>query len=319
MSIKKTLVILSYNVWMLDAPFRLGALDVKARGEALPQALSTTGADIIALQEVWSKKYKIDFAQKFKKLGYEYSFFENAPSNIWLRGIFGNGLLIVSKVPLQVPQVQSERVIAFRDYTRSDEYFAGKGALRVDVQAGPQTTISFYNTHLGAVSFNPLTRQYNSRHEKARQNQARELFNFVKSTHHQNPIILAGDFNTHYKIFSDDQLSHSYAPDHLSLTTSPYSESAMGLVDSYHALNGEFTEKYSHDTEMNLYGDHKPVYRFRAPRRTLDYIYVSKNKNIEVSHSEIALTENVQIPGRKQKLPLSDHFAILTRINLLIT
>lgn len=316
MSVKKTLIILSYNVWMLDAPFQLGALDVKARAAAMPQALSATGADVIAMQEVWSPKHKILFTEEFKKLGYNYSFYENGPSRFWLRGFFGNGLLIVSKVPLIKPESKSERVMSFSHYTRLDEYFAGKGALRVDLQIDTANTISFYNTHLGAVSFNPLTRDYNSRHESARQQQAKELFSFIKSTHQQNPIILVGDFNAHYKIFSEDQLSHSYRPDHLSLTTHPYSQDALALVDSFHSHNGELTGQYSHGAEKNPYVNHAPVYRFRVPQRTLDYIYVSKNEKLEIAHSEILMTENVLIPGRSQELPLSDHFAILTRINL---
>ncbi len=317
MFIKNTLTILSYNVWMLDAPFKLGALDVKARAAAIPQVLCETGADVIALQEVWSSRHKKFFAEEFKKLGYEYSFYENAPVNLLMRRLFGNGLLIVSKVPIVKSKSKHERVMAFSHYTRSDEYFAGKGALSVDLQVTPEITISFYNTHLGAVSVNPKTGRSDLLHEQARQRQAGELFSFIKKTHKKNPIIVVGDFNTHYKIFEEDGLTHSYAPDHQNLTTFPYSETGMALIDSYHSINGEFSEKYTHDTAMNLYGDHMPVYRFRAPKRTLDYIYVSRNEQLEICHSEIVLTENILIPGRAKPLPLSDHFGILTRINLL--
>lgn len=316
MSFKKTLVILSYNVWMLDAPFQLGALDVEARGAALPQAISRTGADVIALQEVWSPKHKAQLAVGLKQQGYEYSYYENAPRRWWLRGVFGNGLLIASKIPLNKPEVKNERVMSFNTYTRHDEYFAGKGALNVNLQITPQMTVSFYNTHLGAVSYNPLTRRYNHKHELARQNQAQELFNFIKATHRENPIIVAGDFNAHYKIFSEDRLSHTYGPDHLNLTTYPYSEKAMGLIDSYHALNGEFTDQYTHDADINLYHEHRPVYKFKSPQRTLDYIYVSKNEKLEVAQSQVALTENILIPGRSKALPLSDHFGVLTRIEV---
>lgn len=316
MSFKKTLTILSYNAWILDAPFKLGALDVKARAAALPAALAETGADVMALQEVWSSKYKKFFLQELKKYGYEYSFYENAGSNLFLRGLFGNGLLVVSKVPILKPDLKNERVMSFRHHTRIDEYFAGKGALRVDLQPTTEMTISFYNTHLGAVSFKPQLGRTDPRQEQARQAQAEELFKFIQSTHKENPIIVAGDFNTHYKIFSEDGLSHSYAPDHLNLTSGPYSDRGMALVDSFHLINGEFSEKFTHDTEKNLYGDHMPVYRFRAPRRTLDYIYVSQNEQLEIGQSEIVLTENVLITGREKPLPLSDHFGILTRINL---
>ncbi len=317
MSQIRTLTILSYNAWMLDAPFKLGALDVKARAAAIPKSLCETGADVIALQEVWSSRHKKFFADEFKKLGYEYSFYENAPFNWLLRRLFGNGLLIVSKVPLVKSNLRHERVMAFSHYTRRDEHFAGKGALFVNLQVTPETTISFYNTHLGAVSMNPKTGRVDLSHEQARQNQAVELFKFIKETHKENPIIVVGDFNTHYKIFSEDGLSHSYAPDHQNLTAFPYSEKGMALIDSFHSIHGEFSEKYTHNTEKNLYGDHRPVYRFRAPNRTLDYIYVSRNEDLEICHSEIVLTENILIPGRAKPLPLSDHFGILTRIKLL--
>lgn len=310
----KKISILTYNAWMVDAPFNLSSLDIPARAKAMPQALSETGADVIALQEVWPDKYKIQFIQEFKKYGYIHSFYKNLSSGILYRGYVGNGLLILSKIPLQIPKSNNEVAMSFSDFTRLDEYFSGKGALHVNLLLTEKKVISFYNTHMGAVSFEPEKKTYNLKHESVRQSQGQELFQFIKTTSSSNSMILVGDFNVNFKGSDKENLPALPATDFQRLTCLPISENCLGLKDSFTSIHGDKVTEFTVDAEMNHYIDRSPIYRYHAPKRTLDYIFVSDDAFFKIKSSKIVLKDLLILPDRKESLPLSDHFGVLTEL-----
>ena len=129
-------------------------------------------------------------------MGYPYSYYEDLSPSWLLRGFFGNGLVIVSKYPLETLPELHQRVLGFTDYTRPDEYFACKGVLHVRVNVPGWGLINLYDTHYGAESYEPELKKFNSKQESIRINQAQELFDFIKNTQNDLPVLLMGDLNS---------------------------------------------------------------------------------------------------------------------------
>ena len=307
---------LTYNVWMVDAPFSMVSQDIEARAAAIPLEIKKTGADIVALQEVWPDRKKEDMIKIFKENGYPFSFYEDLSPSIFLRGLVGNGLLIVSKFPLESSPHQEERVMGFSDYTRRDEYFARKGALHVRARIDGWGVLNLYNTHLGAESYTPELKQFDKENEVNRQKQALELFGFIKATQDHDPSILMGDFNSHPKALIDGVFSLDDLPDYHRLTCSPVGLNCLDLRDSYRALHLNEDFPATVDPDKNPYVGQAVVYKAKPPPRTIDYIFIANSPSIKLISSEVTLQNSIEIAGRAAKLPLSDHFAVLTRIEL---
>lgn len=314
-----TLKIVTYNTWLLDLPFNMGSRDIAARLNIIPQELAKLDADIIALQEVWSPRARQKLASEFYKKGYLYSQEESLPANWLLRGWLGNGLLVVSKYPLAHISNQNERVLSFSTFTRPDEYFAGKGAVHMRVQIPDFGEISFYNTHLGAVSFNPKAQAFDSSHEQSRRQQSRELIEFIRKTHEERPIILAGDFNAHFKTYHQGGYTEEYGEDYKSITcTTGAADNCLNLLDSYKSLNTDAKVKATASPLTNQYIGASYFYKNPAPEQVIDYIFVSSSSAMKVQESKIVLTEKLKIPNRSGELPLSDHYGVLTELQLIL-
>jgi endonuclease/exonuclease/phosphatase family metal-dependent hydrolase len=311
----KSLKILTYNVWMVQLPFELGSKDINARTAAIPHYAAQTGADIIALQEVWPDHRKISLARIFKKLGYPYSYFEGQNSTTF-RGMIGNGLFIVSKYPMFVAKDPKQRLLTFSSYTRTDEYPTYKGALRVKIQVPELGMIDFYNAHLGAVTFDTDKKTFDSEETRSREIQAWELYQFIQSTKSSEEVIVAADLNTHYKLFSNSKYTENYATDYTHLTClGASSAQCLNLRDTYREKNAEAERAATFDTANNIYAGPGGYFE-NEPPGMIDYIFVSRSKRFSVASSTLALNESVVIPARKDAKPLSDHYGVLTTLDL---
>jgi endonuclease/exonuclease/phosphatase family metal-dependent hydrolase len=62
--------ILTYNVWLAPS---LIARDVARRAARLPLAIARTGADIVALQEVWLGRHRDALVRDLNHAGYPHS------------------------------------------------------------------------------------------------------------------------------------------------------------------------------------------------------------------------------------------------------
>lgn len=313
---EKTLNVLTYNVWMVDVPFKMASQDIEARAAAIPAEVAKTGADIIALQEVWPDKFKIQLADDFKKLGYKYSYFEDLPYSLLLRGIIGNGLLIVSKYPIETPAEQAQRVLGFTDFTRPDEYFARKGALHVKALIPDWGAVNLYDTHYGAVSFDADELQFDMSHETSRQKQAHELIDFIKKTSGDAPVLLMGDFNSYSKKFFKDKFTDELVPDYSEMTCASKNQKCLGLCDSFHDSHPLEAMVPTVDPDHNPYVGTAALYKARSAPRMIDYIFVSKSPKIAVAASSVVLANPLTIKGRNGSLPLSDHYGIMTSLSL---
>jgi endonuclease/exonuclease/phosphatase family metal-dependent hydrolase len=311
----RPLKILTYNVWMVQLPFELGSKEINARTAAIPHYIAQTGADIIGLQEVWPDHRKISLTRIFKKLGYPYSYFESQNSTSF-RGMIGNGLLIVSKFPMFVSKNLQQRLLTFSSYTRADEYPTFKGALRVKIQVPELGMIDFYNAHLGAVTFDSKKKTFDAEETRSREIQAWEFYQFIQSTKSSDEVIVAADLNTHYKLFSDSKYSENYATDYSHLTCSgSTSAQCLSLRDTYREINGVANATATFDTANNIYAGPGGYFE-NEPPGMIDYIFVSNSNRLNVTGSRIALSDSVVIPGRKEAKPLSDHYGILTTLEV---
>ena len=274
----RQLKVLTYNVWMVPFVFELISRDIEARSAAIPAELAKTGADIIALQEVWSNEKKKSLSANFKKEGYPYSYYEDVPASWLLRGLFGNGLVVISKFPFETLPELNQRILSFTDFTRPDEYLARKGALHVRVNIPDWGAINIYDTHYGAISYDAEQKKFNSQHESARIDQARELFDFIKKTKEDLPVLLMGDLNSNYSILFDGQYTDQYVADYIWLTCSPSSDDCLDLQDSFHRVNSYDKTVASVDGGRNPYVGSSVTYKGKAPPpRMIDYIFVSKS------------------------------------------
>ncbi len=312
-----TLKVLTYNVWMVDAPFKLGSLDIEPRAAAIPGFVAALNPDIVLLQEVWPDSQKLNLLSGFKKNGYPFSFYEDIPASILMRGLVGNGLLVISRYPIEPINDPSHRVLAFSDFTRPDEYFARKGALHVKVSVPELGSVDIYNTHLGAVSFIPEKRQFNQAYNSSRKNQMAELVQFIRKTRSTVPLILAGDINTHFKTYNGSEFTTDYVSDYSWLTClGARTADCLDLNNTFNSVHGEKHSAATSDHKTNAYGATSPVYTGHGPAQMLDYIYVSKSPRLEIAGSEVVFTSPLNIPEREKTLPLSDHFGVLTTFTL---
>lgn len=153
-----TFRVVSFNVWGVPI-----AADLAARFQRLPAALRQQEADVLCLQEVWTRKQRDDLAAALAP-----TYTMAAPD----RG----GLLLASRHAISVA--------AFTPFSASEglslvERVAGKGWLEavVELPGGPVRVVT---THLA--------------HRGPREQQLAELLDALVSKR-DLPLVLAGDFN----------------------------------------------------------------------------------------------------------------------------
>jgi endonuclease/exonuclease/phosphatase family metal-dependent hydrolase len=302
--------VLQLNTWMLKLPIisESVAKDLKARAKILPEVVAGTGADIIVMQEVWPKAIRKQFARDMKKWGYPYSASDSKTG--FLRGVMGNGLMIVSKFPLD----SHIDYMRFKEYTVFDEFFAYKGAIKTKVEIPGVGAVDLYDSHLGAVDFDSKLKEYKPNEEDKKTSQAEELTHWIETKRSENIQILSADLNSHYRTFEDGEFTQTTSPVY-TLMTDPIQ--GMGLVDTYHSINGfpampDCT--YCMDNvyaALGLFGN--------APSEVEDYIFINPNPQVTVESSEIVIKEDLstiidptQYGLKTVPVHISDHYGLLT-------
>lgn len=301
------LKVLTFNVWDLKAYGISVSHHIKDRLKILPAKLVESGADIIALQEVWENKSKHRLEEVMAKKGYPYTFYVD--SGIGL----GNGLMIISKFPIVKHDVSDP----YRIRTRLDEIAAHKAAFHLLIEVPGLAPIDVYTTHLGAVTFDEKHDGYNGVQKEKLLNQLVQFSDWVKKTQKSNNIIVAGDFNIHYQEYNNaGHFKPKYAKD--------YAYLAKNLCN-----RGEATNTYLNAN--NLDATNTPHYTYNrenpyvasglfsgAPSEVDDYIFICQYSDLSVTSSKLifneALPEFYKEKFKLRKLPLrlSDHYGILT-------
>lgn len=321
----KKLTFACFNVWAVDLPIpRMifeDSKDTDDRMQMIPYKLAESGADIILLQEVWQPRRKKALAEKLKHLGYPYHTFQ-IPEKSWWSLKWGNGLMIVSKYPID-PKVD---LLTFKNSTRSIEGFALKGAIMARVSVPCVGWVEVVNTHLGAFSTlksKGKISHFNHEHLRLKYEQTLELRNFLKEKSTSEFMVLAGDFNTHFYSLKEGNYVEEFATEYEILTRpeapANHGTGAPVFLDTYRAANGfECKKAFTYDTNENQYAK-KGLFQTEPPG-VLDYIFLKKSDRAKVLESRVIMHERPSILDKLRykmnSIPsqLSDHFGVLATI-----
>lgn len=174
-SFAKDITFLSYNTWLLPEIF-FTAHRPHARSTAIADYLSSSDFEVIALQEVFTRKPFNRINQKMKAAGY----YSTGKPDINFPKILNSGLVTYSKYP-----IIASIFVGYRS-CYGDDCFAGKGLLISKIKV-KEDYLYVVNVHLQA-----------SRHFKrvrARKKQIKQIAKILKRFNFDAPVVLMGDFN----------------------------------------------------------------------------------------------------------------------------
>ncbi len=299
--------VLAFNTWQLKAFGLELAEDRLDRLKLIPDMIAGTGADIIALSEVWKNSTKKLLAKELAERGYPYSFYTLRKAGM------GDGLLILSKHPIG----ESEKSKVFHPKTMTDELITSKRAYHVVVQVSGVGPVDFFSTHLGAVEFDEKKDAYNEHQQDELATQMLEFATFIKDNRTSPYAIAAGDLNAHYQVYS---AKGRFEP----VYSKPYSAMIAGacsagtLINTYLAVHG-MDEK---SPAVPTYSQENPYvgggYFSEIPSEVEDYIFQCPSATLRPVRSERMFVDAIPDSAREayglKKLPkrLSDHFGMMT-------
>jgi endonuclease/exonuclease/phosphatase family metal-dependent hydrolase len=286
--------ILTYNAWLAPS---LIARDVSRRAARLPLAIARTGADIVALQEVWLSEHRDALVRDLGHAGYPHVVFEKGTGGL-VRGVFGNGLLVASRFP-----VKRRALSEYSGYTYHEEYFVRKAALAVTIEVQGVGDIDLIDTHLGAVRFDVKRSSFVQRDCDEQLAQIDELADFTLKFASAGRLIVAGDLNTHFEPW--DAVARRHRP---ALRSRNYQRlcTRLGLGDAFPR-----DAESSRSLTVHRENPYVAASSFaKGPNECVDYVLFSAN--MRSRGAVVALTEHDGDLGR----PLSDHYGVLATLEV---
>lgn len=209
-SFAKDISFLSYNTWLLPDIF-FTAHRPQARSQAIADYLSRSDIEIIALQEVFTRRPFNRIDRKMTSAGY----YSSGKPQYNFPKVLNSGLVTYSKFPIIAS------IFVGYNNCYGDDCFAGKGLLISKIKIDQQY-LYVVNIHLQASN--------HFRRIRARKKQISQIAETLKKFRFDAPVVLMGDFNVN-KYGSEYQ----YLLDTLELRDVP--------------LNGELT--FSSDGVLN--------------------------------------------------------------------
>ena len=282
---KNELSILSLNTWGL--PIKLAGHDQESRFHRMPTAITHTSADIVCLQECFSKSLRDKLKENLTP------YYENVTDidceRTW-KGLLNmdcyGGLVTMSSYP-----IIQEEFVPFTDGNHMGiiEKIGAKGFLITTIDLAVDT-INIVNTHLYSGN--------NSKAEKSRLLQVLQIESHLKGylKKHPHNTIIVGDLNIAHPDIA-------MINDHIELSpTYTYLESNMCLLDSKKELSDR---DFTMDPNQNPYSSHKD-----GGRQKLDYCMIldcNPFKSISFIESNVVLSGDNAV---------SDHMGLLSRVHL---
>lgn len=276
--------LLTFNAWCLRTPFGLDfAADIDERVRMIPERLAAHGADVVAMQEIWNAGVRSRLIADLRRHGYDH-FAHRARTRPGLdplefvRGGMGNGLLVATRLRLD-PTVEQLR---FSRFTRLEEVFVMKGAIRVKIRLPDTGWTDLVVSHLGAVSYDQRRARFHVAESSTRLRQARELSAWL-GPGSLSRTLLAVDLNAS--------------------RTSPEYRLLVGpgegrLVDCHARAGGAKGCTFGPDNPYMAAG------RFgHLPAEAVDFIFASPDLGARAVRSRIVFTGTPH---------LSDHFGVMT-------
>ena len=170
--------IATLNVWAL--PWGL-APHVEQRIRAIGERLALLEADVVAFQEVWTRKALDLLVAAGRRSGLAHVWYHRA-------GPTGSGLLVLSRLPIAKARFEAYRVRGRAERVWHGDHLAGKGfgQLVLETPAGP---LAFVDTHLHAQYAPDSADDY-------RWHRMAQLVQFAAGVaERREPLVAAGDFN----------------------------------------------------------------------------------------------------------------------------
>jgi len=287
--------ILTYNAWLAPSVI---ARDVARRAERLPLAIARTGADIVALREVWLGKLRDDLVRDLVAAGYPHMVFEQGSGGL-VRGVFGNGLLVASRFP-----VKRRALREYSGYTYHEKYFVRKAALAVTIEVPGVGDVDLVNTHLGAVRFDVRRSSFVERDCAEQLAQIDELADFAAEFALAGKLVVAGDFNLHFEHWDAAARRHQPA-----MRSRNYDRlcTRLGLSDAFRR-DAESSRFFTVDRENPYVAASRLA---KGPSECVDYVLFSAN-GMSSRGAVVALKEHDGDLGR----PLSDHYGVLATLEV---
>ncbi len=284
------LTIVTYNVGLVRVAFAgitvfEPAPFIPERLAALPAALCESGANVVALQEVFRAPHRKHIVEAVQD-AFPYAAWAQAP-----RFGLSSGLLILADRPLKEPQQ-----FRFSRHPFDERFYAQKGLLTATMDAGALGPIRLLDVHTTAggkfMDYDaPATRALRS-------HQIGEVLR-VATASGDAMTLMVGDFNTGIEAAEEN-----------------YREIVdAGYTDLVKEANGETSEAdlCTWDPAQPLANgkdDHKG-----APRR-LDHVFAAHEDRgrIRIEEARVVFKEPVVATPRGPKVPVSDHYGILIRL-----
>ncbi len=265
--------IATLNVWGLPWLF---ARDTGRRIEAIGQHLPDLGADVVALQEVWSRALSDSLTAAGQRAGLVHA---------WQNGVGrpGGGLLLLSRLPIIRARFEIYRVRGLPERIWHGDYHGGKGFAEVDLPTplGPVTVI---DTHLHAQYGDGYEADYRA-HRMA---QVVQLAARVREI--RTPLVVTGDFN-----FREDQ--------------APY-RTLRGLTGLRDAA-AELDRRAPTTTAENPYRREK-----KSPARRIDYVFARDGANRSVALRSVERIFDEPLEFEARSAAFSDHAGLLAELEL---
>jgi endonuclease/exonuclease/phosphatase family metal-dependent hydrolase len=251
---------------------------VDERFPYLAPALLSSGADIIALQEVYDRKHQARLADDLKAA---YPHHAVSPIRPWRP--LGAALMLLSKFPIAETQF-----IMFKDVPPDERLFVDKGMIVATVDAGSFGPIVISNSHhtSGGMLHHPEG-AYTSR---ARSRQYRQLFDVLDRDASADRFAV-GDFNC-----GPEALPKNYQE----LLSS-------GYTDAWAACHNASAPTWDPKNELNAHGPH----RLTSAQR-MDHILFRAGARRSITVKDVKIIFNdpcVSVSGGR-KVTISDHYGL---------
>jgi len=279
--------ILTYNAGFLKVKlFGLTLVEpapyVNERFLSLAPALLSTGADIIALQEVYDRDQQ---AQLVKDLAGVYPHCAVSPTRPFRP--LGAALMLFSKFPLM-----DVEYILFKRLSLDERIFVDKGMIVATIEAGAFGALRIANTH--CTSGGALHHPEGSYTSRARNRQYRQIFDTLDRDRAVMRLAV-GDFNAGPIVLPGN-----------------YRELlSRGYTDVWVARHNDASAPtWDPKNELNAHGPH----RLTSAQR-MDHIlfHDGENRPTKVKNAQIVLSEPcVEVPAGK--VTISDHYALMAEL-----
>jgi endonuclease/exonuclease/phosphatase family metal-dependent hydrolase len=251
---------------------------VDERFPYLAPALLSSGADIIALQEVYDRKHQ---SRLVNDLAAAYPYHVVSPIHPWRP--LGAALMLFSKFPITETQF-----IMFNDVPPDERLFVDKGMILATVRAGSFGPIRISNSHhtSGGMLHHPEG-AYTSR---ARSLQYRQLFEVLDRDASADRFAV-GDFNC-----GPEALPENYRE-----------LLSFGYTDAWDACRKASAPTWDPKNELNAHGPH----RLTSAQR-MDHILfrAGARRPITVKNARIVFNDPCVNLSGGRKVTISDHYGL---------